>query len=311
MTEFQKPTKKIVNPMLMGKFQRSQGLHTLIKFISRTSGALVNTTMETPYESSKVVQSLISLLDRLDEVINMTPPEPDVPGAVRFGNPSFRIWFGKMQTVVASELSVILAGVPGSDIELGTYLSESFGNATRIDYGTGHETNFIAFCCCLDLIGVVNKNDDNAIILGFFQRYLQLIRRLQIDYRMEPAGSHGVHSLDDFQFLCFLYGSIQLGSQGELQPSDFPKADVVSAHKHKYMFLQAIDYINNVKTGPFCEHSCTLWGISGVALWDKIINGFMKMYKAEVLGKYPVMQHFYFGTLLRLEPMSHNFIRPN
>lgn len=113
------------------------------------------------------------------------------------------------------------------------YLCESFGNATRIDYGTGHETNFIAFLCCLDLVGVVNKSDDRALILALFQRYLVLVRRLQIDYKMEPAGSHGVHSLDDYQFLCFLYGSIQLGSQGDLQPADFPKPEVVEAHKDK------------------------------------------------------------------------------
>ena len=31
--------------------------------------------------------------------------------------------------------------------ELCAYLSDSFGNATRIDYGTGHETNFFIFLC--------------------------------------------------------------------------------------------------------------------------------------------------------------------
>lgn len=30
-------------------------------------------------------------------------------------------------------------------VELETYLNESFGNAVRIDYGTGHETNFIVW----------------------------------------------------------------------------------------------------------------------------------------------------------------------
>jgi len=308
--EYIVPTKLINNPMIFPKFQRSQGYHTLIKFISRTSAALVNTTMHTEFEISPTVQSLIQLLDSLDEAIDQNAPEEQKPGAVRFGNPSYRKWFERMHEIVKEKLAIILAEFPGAENELCVYLCESFGNATRIDYGTGHETNFLAFLCCLDLVGAVNKNDDRALILALFQRYLILVRRLQLDYRMEPAGSHGVHSLDDYQFLCFLYGSIQLGSQGELQPADFPKPDIISAHKDKYMFLQAIDFISKVKTGPFCEHSSQLWGVSGCVLWDKVINGFMKMYKAEVLGKFPVMQHFYFGSLLRLEPMSHEFSRP-
>ena len=34
-------------------------------------------------------------------------------------------------------------------LELSPYFQESFGNATRLDYGTGHETTFIAFLYCL------------------------------------------------------------------------------------------------------------------------------------------------------------------
>ena len=113
--EYIVPTKQINNPMVFGKFQRSQGYHTLIKFISRTSSALVNTTMLTELEISPTVQSLIQLLDSLDEAIDRIPPEEQKPGAVRFGNPSYRKWFERMHEIVKEKLAEILAEFPGAD----------------------------------------------------------------------------------------------------------------------------------------------------------------------------------------------------
>lgn len=37
-------------------------------------------------------------------------------------------------------------------IELSTYLNESFGDNMRIDYGTGHELNFMVFLFCINKI---------------------------------------------------------------------------------------------------------------------------------------------------------------
>lgn len=48
------------------------------------------------------------------------------------------------------------------------------------------------------------------IILNWFYRYLELVRSIQRQYTLEPAGSHGVWGLDDHQFLPYVWGSAQL-----------------------------------------------------------------------------------------------------
>lgn len=143
-------------------------------------------------------------------------------------------------------------------------------------------------------------------------RYLKLVRRLIKTYTLEPAGSHGVWGLDDHSFLPYLFGSAQYGPaisetdetpvEGSLgsapDPADVMKAAVVERERSKNMYFSAIGFIYDVKKGPFWEHSPILYDISGVRSgWAKINKGMIKMYMAEVLSKFPVVQHFYFGSL--------------
>ncbi len=186
-------------------------------------------------------------------------------------------------------------------VELTTYLTDSFGNATRIDYGTGHEMAFVVFLCCLFKVGAWQDDDRPAVGLKVFQTYMNLCRKLQATYRMEPAGSQGVWSLDDYQFVPFIWGAAQLRKEAAVRPKSIPDYEIAQMLAEDNHLFACIKYISEVKTGPFAEHSNQLWNVSAVQTWEKVNQGLIKMYRAEVLSKLPVIQHFFFGSLFTLK----------
>jgi serine/threonine-protein phosphatase 2A activator len=137
-------------------------------------------------------------------------------GAQRYGNKAFAKWHEKLvRELEPLVLKLLDEQTKPALVEITPYLVDSFGNATRIDYGTGHEAAFIIFLLCPYKLGHLTPEDDAAIVLRGFHRYLKLVRKLQTDYRMEPAGSRGVHALDDFQFCTYIFGSSQLISESD------------------------------------------------------------------------------------------------
>ena len=127
------------------------------------------------------------------------------------------------------------------------------------------------------------------------------MRKIQIAYLLEPAGTHGMWSLDDYVMLPFLFGAAQLRTHKFIKPRSIHDDETVDFYAKDYFYLNCVQFINSIKTVSLKWHSPMLNDVSGVKTWDKVHEGMIKMYKGEVLGKLPVMQHFLFGSILKFE----------
>lgn len=226
---------------------------------------------------------------------------PPIPQRARYGNPAFRVWHARLTAAAEDLLRRVLPASladAGAAAELAPYLCEAFGSAARIDYGTGHETAFFVLLFCLARLGLVRGSDLAPLAAVVFAEYMITVRTLQRAYWQEPAGSHGVWSLDDYQFLVFLLGAAQLAGNEALPPRAAAVADTRAAAAGAWLYFDAVTFVCDVKAAaPFAEHSPILHDLSGLASWTKVADGLAKMYRGEVLSKLPVVQHFAFGSL--------------
>ena len=128
------------------------------------------------------------------------------------------------------------------------------------------------------------------------------MRKIQLQYGLEPAGSHGVWGLDDYHFLPFIFGGAELVENDIFKtPNDIHNELLVEQYKKEYMYVNCVAFIRVVKKGRFCDTSPMLNDISGAASWFKIANGMIAMYKNEVFTKLPVVQHIRFGKFFELK----------
>jgi len=242
-------------------------------------------------------------------VEDIPPLDKDAAPQRRFGNPAYRTWaatvseesLGLMRALVeTAPFHLSKEKIESIAMELTSYFINAFGNQTRIDYGTGHETCFVAMLYCMAKLGLLEEHDAKDIVCIVFKEYLDTVRKIQRVYCLEPAGTRGVWGLDDYQILSFLWGSSQLVDQRTIQPSSIQQMDILEEYYETYMYIGCIKFIRDMKLGPFHETSPMLHDISGVESWQKINGGMIKLYMGELLSKRQVMQHFLIGSMITL-----------
>ncbi|ODV65768.1 Phosphotyrosyl phosphatase activator [Hyphopichia burtonii NRRL Y-1933] len=250
-------------------------------------------------------QGILKILQTLNTYIDQNPP---LKGPRRFGNLACRDWHDNLieniDNLLISNLKIdSKLRIDGFLSEIKHYILNSFGSQLRLDYGTGHELSFLAFLGGLFELKILDiKKLSGAELLTIFGKYYDLCRRLILLYSLEPAGSHGVWGLDDHFHLIYILGAAQFnGSQNMMIPSVLLVLSdhTISSYKLCNLYVNAIAFIHKIKLGPFNEHSPIIFDIHAtVSLWPKVLQGLSKMYEVEVLGKFPVVQHFWFGAVL-------------
>ncbi|KAI3617661.1 hypothetical protein CBS9595_003570 [Malassezia furfur] len=332
------PERRIKAEEDMDVWRASAAHDEIVLFLMRLSEASVNApTRDVAWNTASAMERasshdpidrVIALLQKLDTWTDEIEPQTS---AQRFGNLSFRTWGKRLEeTIEALHKELLPEPLQPFALELRAYFFEAFGSFVRIDYGTGHELNFVAW---LDYLHRLHffvdsaeadavRHSEERLALEVFPAYLRVVWHLQDRYSLEPAGSHGVWGLDDYQFVPYILGAAQLRDSTSFTPQSVisrtlypfvsqpgprsgPRISVEATLMYTppgthapvpNLYISSLARIHSLKRGAFAEHSPLLTDIStNVPSWYKVYTGMLKMYDAECLLKQPVVQHFVFS----------------
>ncbi|KAF1966310.1 Phosphotyrosyl phosphatase activator [Bimuria novae-zelandiae CBS 107.79] len=299
------PSRRILSPADHELFLKSPTCTLVIAFVFGVSDSVRDRPISSlkGSELTPTVKTIIQIIAEVEKVLERCPPEDT---GSRFGNPIFWTFLDEIEKALPSWHAQLGLTDTQQIAEISTYLHNAFGNKRRIDYGSGHELNFFLWLLCLNRLALLPSQTFPALALAVLPAYLRLMRRIQGAYYLEPAGSHGVWGLDDYQFLPFLFGASQLLHHAYITPKAIHNALVLEEESKDFLYLDQVAYVNSVKNVDGLRwHSPMLDDISASKSWGKIEAGMKKMFVAEILQKLPVMQHFLFGSLIpAVEGMS-------
>ena len=298
--------QKIGNkPDLMIRFKTSPAFQDLVNFLYHIQHKIKGMKRsEVPSQSNnECLKEFDNLYNKLEELYIKYPPRE---GKAKYTDPIFKKFYIELDNNYENIMKTTilkLDNIPKNLIlELKPYFMDSFGNPYRMDYGTGHELNYLCFLYVLYKAGLYTEDDFPFLSLNTFYKYVIFMRKLQTNYVLEPAGARGVWGLDEYQFIPFIFGASQLIGNKEISPKSILDDNILKLYKDEYIYLDCVDYVKSVKTGAsFSHYAPILESITNAKNWEKIAKGLVKMYQDDVLGKIVIIQHFYFGSVLLLE----------
>ncbi|KAJ3476193.1 hypothetical protein NLG97_g9207 [Lecanicillium saksenae] len=185
---FKVPSRRILSKRDHELFLASPSYGTIVGWVFGLADAVVDTpcsAVASDSDLSEPVRTLLGILDEAESLMKQSPP--DEQGGSRFGNKAFRGFLDLVAERADGWHKRLGLDDAAAVAEARAYLTQSFGNRNRIDYGSGHELNFAIWLLCLYQLRVLQTADFRALVLRVFDRYLQLMRGVQMLYYLEPA----------------------------------------------------------------------------------------------------------------------------
>lgn len=189
---------KIVDEDSVQRFIKSAAYNELIDFITHLNNSVVAVEMHpldhfyaredrregvgTPIDQvdniliiSRNVQNVLTLIKSMNKYIDLCPP---IKQPTRFGNKGFQNFCDEYYKEIDEKLPTILSqsglqNLSEHIFQLSYYLKNSIGNRKRIDYGTGHELNFLLFLFCLNKLHFFGPPDHKHLVLVLYRQYDQ------------------------------------------------------------------------------------------------------------------------------------------
>ncbi|BGP33528.1 Serine/threonine-protein phosphatase 2A activator 1 [Rhodotorula toruloides] len=275
-----RPTRKIYAEEDMPQWLDSEAYANVEAFIARLRAA---STHEAPHEQSQNAGLVLDLLKQLSASLIA---EQNGSGVEQESNLGFQRWLDRAEeTANLVHADLVDSSLSSALPELRSQFRSSFGSPERLDYGTGHELSFLAYLLILRLSGILTTDDEPAIAKLVFPAYFDLMKQVVKAFRLREAAKMGIWGVENGH-LVYEWGASQKRIHPSKRPVSLLSTPSLSPQHISYLFLTTLLHINAGSTSPATS--------SG----DEP-DGLLRLYRAEVLHRLPVIQHLHFGPFFR------------
>ncbi|KAH8385495.1 hypothetical protein KR093_011243, partial [Drosophila rubida] len=310
--------KCLRSPSDLSDWKRSRAYYDVVAYINNTSTALQGYRQTGGnYAVSAQMRKLCRIFNWLDRLVCKHHPmgvgqgllsclaDENPLGTTESSNSlrhkchlAFRQWLLHVQEKIFAIMEQQLRPHCKHINELAQYLTRSFGSIKTNIYGPGNELMFLFFLCALFKCGVLQSEDTVAAALLLYQRYLELVRRILLFYRLAAQPTDN-NSIDERNVLPYIWGSAQLCRDAPFTPLQWQQPAILERHRRDYLLLSSLEYLQKERQEvPLGVHSHQLWCVLSLASWQDAYAALMRTFIKHVLDDFYIVQHLIFSDIM-------------